>query len=105
VPSLEVRGPLDSNAVSELIDRVAALPGPRAVRLDLTRVTAVDPVGAARLWSLAKSLQLAGCAMRLAGLPARFARRLRLHPLIAFVEGEEDVVFSDPFGSAQASAR
>jgi ABC-type transporter Mla MlaB component len=91
-----VRGPLDSFAVGALAERIAACPQAHAFRLELGGVSQVDPVGVARLWSLAQGLHRAGRPLRLEGLPARFQRRLRLHPIMAYVDAEEGV-FADPF--------
>jgi hypothetical protein len=48
-------------------------------------------------------MELAGRMLRIIGLPERFIRRLRLHPVLRFVEQEENV-FADPF-SATVSSR
>jgi ABC-type transporter Mla MlaB component len=72
------------------------------VSLDCSGVSAVDPVGAARLWMVGQRLEEAGRTFRLLSLPERFLRRLRLHPVSRFAE-VEDVVFVDPFAVAVSS--
>ena len=91
-----MRGPLDTSAVNHLLDRIAQAPAADQVVLDCSQVSSVDPVGTARLWMLARELEHAGRALRIIGLPERFIRRLRRHPVLRFVE-QEDSVFTDPF--------
>jgi anti-anti-sigma regulatory factor len=98
-PEVQVRGPLDTIAVNHLLDRIAQAPDASHVVIDCSQVSSVDPVGTARLWVLARELELAGRMLRIIGLPERFTRRLRLHPVLRFVEQEESV-FTDPFGAA-----
>jgi len=102
-PEVQMRGPLDTTAVNHLLDRIARTPDAAQVVIDCSLVSSVDPVGTARLWVLARELELAGRMLRIIGLPERFIRRLRLHPVLRFVE-QEETVFSDPF-SAAVSAR
>ena len=97
-----VRGPLDTVAVNHLLDRLAQSPDSDQVVVDCSGVSSVDPVGTARLWVLARELELAGRVLRIIGLPERFIRRLRLHPVLRFVDQEESV-FADPFGVAVSS--
>lgn len=101
-PTLVLRGPLDTNAVTWLLDRLSANPDTRHVVLDCSGVSSVDPVGAARLWMLGQRMEQAGRHFRLLALPEHFLRRLRLHPLLRFTE-REDPVFTDPFGVAGSS--
>lgn len=101
-PEVLVRGPLDTSAVNHLLDRIAAAPDAAQLVVDCSQVSSVDPVGTARLWVLARELELAGRVLRIIGLPERFIRRLRLHPLLRFVEQEESV-FADPFSAAVSS--
>ena len=100
---LELRGPLDAGAVDWLRRRLAAVDVPDPT-IRCEGVTAVDPVGAACLWLLCLDLDRAGRTVRLAALPARFARRLRLHPLAGFLD-REDEVFADPFRTPVGSRR
>jgi len=98
-----MRGPLDTTAVNHLLDRIARTPdASQVVVIDCSLVSSVDPVGTARLWALARELELAGRMLRIIGLPERFIRRLRLHPVLRFVEQDESV-FTDPFGAAVSS--
>lgn len=97
-----VRGPLDTVAVNHLLDRLAQSPDTERVVVDCSAVSSVDPVGTARLWVLARELELAGRVLRIIGLPERFIRRLRLHPVLRFVEQDESV-FADPFSAAVSS--
>jgi anti-anti-sigma regulatory factor len=97
-----MRGPLDTTAVNHLFQSFAEAPDTRELVIDCTGVSSVDPVGTARLWLLARDLELAGRALRLIGLPERFVRRLRLHPVLRFVE-REDSVFTDPFVAVGSS--
>ncbi len=97
-----MRGPLDTNAVNHLLDRIAQAPDAPSVLIDCSGVSSVDPVGTARLWVLARELELAGRVLRIIGLPERFIRRLRLHPVLRFVEQDESV-FADPFSAAVSS--
>ena len=101
-PEVQLRGPLDTSAVNHLLDRIAEAPDAGEVLLDCSLVSSVDPVGTARLWVLARELELAGRMLRIIGLPERFIRRLRLHPVLRFVE-QEDSVFTDPFGAVVSS--
>ncbi len=101
-PEVQMRGPLDTTAVNHLLDRIAATPDASQLLIDCSQVSSVDPVGTARLWVLARELELAGRMLRIIGLPERFIRRLRLHPVLRFVEQEESV-FTDPFGAAVSS--
>ena len=101
-PAVLMRGPLDTSAVNHLLDRIARAPDADQVVLDCSGVSSVDPVGTARLWVLARDLELAGRMLRIIGLPERFIRRLRLHPVLRFVEQEESV-FTDPFGAVGSS--
>jgi ABC-type transporter Mla MlaB component len=94
--AMTLRGPLDSTAVNHLLDHIAQLPDQRQLLIDCTAVSSVDPVGTARLWALARELELAGRMLRVIGMPERFVRRLRLHPILRFLE-QEDMVFTDPF--------
>lgn len=97
-----MRGPLDTTAVNHLLDRLANAPETDQLVVDCSQVSSVDPVGTARLWMLARELELAGRMIRIIGLPERFIRRLRLHPVLRFVEQEESV-FADPFSAAVSS--
>jgi ABC-type transporter Mla MlaB component len=101
-PEVQMRGPLDTIAVNYLLDRIAQAPDAEHVVLDCSRVSSVDPVGTARLWVLCRELELAGRMLRIIGLPERFIRRLRLHPVLRFVEQDESV-FADPFSAAVSS--
>jgi ABC-type transporter Mla MlaB component len=101
-PEVALRGPLDTTAVNHLLDRIAQAPEANQLTVDCSAVSSVDPVGTARLWVLARELELAGRMLRIIGLPERFIRRLRLHPLLRFVE-QEDAVFTDPFAVAGSS--
>ena len=101
-PEVQMRGPLDTTAVNHLLDRIAEAPDATHVVLDCSQVSSVDPVGTARLWVLARELELAGRMLRIIGMPERFIRRLRLHPVLRFVEQEESV-FTDPFSAAVSS--
>jgi ABC-type transporter Mla MlaB component len=94
--ALALRGPLDSTAINHLLDQVARLPDQPQLLVDCSAVSSVDPVGTARLWALARELEVAGRMLRVIALPERFVRRLRLHPILRFVE-QEDGVFTDPF--------
>ena len=96
--TLVLRGPLDTTAVSFLLDRMSMIPDTEHVLLDCSGVSSVDPVGAARLWMLGQRLEEAGRRFRMLALPERFRRRLRLHPIIRFAE-LEDAMFTDPFGA------
>jgi len=102
--SLAIRGPLDGVAIASLTDQVDRLAGARTVTVDLSRLSTVDPVAVAQVWRLGRAMQAQGRSLRLVGLPRHLARRLRLHPVMAFVDGE-DAVFTDPFAPAVASAR
>jgi ABC-type transporter Mla MlaB component len=93
---MTLRGPLDSTAVNHLLDHIARLPDQPQLLVDCSSVSSVDPVGTARLWALARELELSGRVFRVIGLPERFVRRLRLHPILRFLE-QEDAVFTDPF--------
>ena len=97
-----MRGPLDTTAVNHLLDRLASTPATEQPVVDCSQVSSVDPVGTARLWMLARELELAGRMIRIIGLPERFIRRLRLHPVLRFVEQEESV-FADPFSAIVSS--
>ena len=99
---MQMRGPLDTSAVTYLLDRIAESPEAAQVLVDCSAVSSVDPVGTARLWVLARELEVSGRVLRLIGLPERFIRRLRLHPVLRFVEQEESV-FADPFSAAVSS--
>ena len=95
--TLVLRGPLDTTAVSFLLDRMSMIPDTEQVLLDCSGVSSVDPVGAARLWMVGQRLEEAGRRFRMLALPERFLRRLRLHPILRFAE-LEDAMFTDPFG-------
>ena len=97
-----MRGPLDTTAINHLLDRIARTPDAAQVVIDCSLVSSVDPVGTARLWVLARELELTGRMLRIIGLPERFIRRLRLHPVLRFVE-QEETVFADPFSAAVSS--
>lgn len=100
-PTLVLRGPLDTVAVTWLLDRMSRLTADRVV-LDCSGVSSVDPVGAARLWMVGQRLEEAGKRLRVLALPERFLRRLRHHPLLRFAE-QEDAVLTDPFGAVVSS--
>jgi anti-anti-sigma regulatory factor len=100
--TLVLRGPLDTTAVSFLLDRMSTIPETEQVVLDCSGVSSVDPVGAARLWMAAQRLEEAGRRFRMLALPERFLRRLRLHPIMKFAD-LEDAVFTDPFRGMASS--
>lgn len=100
--TLVLRGPLDTTAVTFLLDRMSTIPDAEHVVLDCSGVSSVDPVGAARLWMVGQRLEEAGRGFRLLALPERFLRRLRMHPILRFAE-REDAVFTDPFGGMVSS--
>ncbi|MCU0621245.1 MAG: hypothetical protein MUC69_07070 [Gemmatimonadales bacterium] len=102
--SLALRGPLDGVAVASLAAHADRLAGAQSLRVNLRGLSTVDPVAVAQLWRLGRALQVQGRSLVLEGLPRHLARRLRLHPVMAFVDGE-DAVFTDPFEPAVASAR
>ena len=95
--AVQLRGPLDTNAVSHLMERINRAPDAAEVVVDCSGVSSVDPVGAARLWIVGRELEGTGRIFRLLSLPERFLRRMRLHPLIRYAE-LDDAVFTDPFG-------
>ena len=85
---MQMRGPLDTSAINYLLDHIAQAPNAAQVLVDCSAVSSVDPVGTARLWVLARDLELSGRVLRIIGMPERFIRRLRLHPVLRFVEQE-----------------
>ncbi|HXE58896.1 MAG TPA: STAS domain-containing protein [Gemmatimonadales bacterium] len=95
---LRLRGPVDPGAVDDLRRQLAGHPeAGRDLLVRCAGVTAVDPVGAARLWLWCREVTASGRhRVRLVDLPERFVRRLRRHPLAGFL-GSEDEVFTDPF--------
>lgn len=97
-----LNGPLDTDAVSHLLDSVRDLPDAAEVVIDCSGVSTIDPVGAARLWIVGRELEGAGRVLRLLSLPERLLRRLRMHPIIRFAE-LHDAVFTDPFAAAGSS--
>ncbi len=100
--AIQLRGPLDTSAVSHLLDHISRDPGAAEVIVDCSGVSSVDPVGAARLWILGRELEGMGRIFRLLALPERFLRRMRLHPLIRYAE-LDDAIFTDPFAPAVSS--
>ena len=103
---LRLAGPLDIGAVDHVrnvLDSVAR--DATHVVLHCERVSAVEPAAAACLWDLCRGTERGGRRqVRIQGLPDRFLRRLRLHPLIGYVIGEDEI-FEDPFGRILPSAR
>jgi anti-anti-sigma regulatory factor len=99
-------GALSGVAVDQLQRELTELPEtPRQIVLDATAVTEVDPVAAARLLFLCEQLERRRhYAVRLTGLAPALVRRLRLHPLLAFVP-REDALFRDPFATLAPSRR
>ncbi len=103
---LRIAGPLDVSAVEHVryvLDRVGA--DAQFIILRCEAVSAVDPAAAACLWDLCRDAERRGTGrIRLYGLPPRFVRRLRLHPLTRYVVSEDDL-FGDPFGQPAPSGR
>lgn len=96
---MKLRGPLDTGAVTHLLDRINSTPDTHEFVVDCSGVSSVDPVGAAKLWMIGRELEGTGRMLRLLSLPERFLRRMRLHPLIRYAE-LDDAVFTDPFAQA-----
>ena len=104
-PVIRLQGPLDATAVASIRRRLAHIPSTAStVVLDCAGVTAVDPVGAASLWRACADALAQGRRVLLVDLPARFAWRLRRHPLLAHA-CREDALFTDPFATAAPSER
>jgi ABC-type transporter Mla MlaB component len=102
--TLRVQGPLDAAAVDAVRRAAAVASNARAIRVECAEVSAVDPVGAACLWLLCLDIERGGRRPALVGLPVRFLHRMRLHPLMRFVAGDEEI-FRDPFAAFAPSAR
>jgi hypothetical protein len=100
-----LHGLLDNPAVDRLeaeLRRLGPLP---AVELDAAGLTDIDPVAATRLFLLCERLERThDCTVQLARLPHPIRRRLRFHPLLAFLP-TEDGLFRDPFASDAPSGR
>lgn len=103
---LRVTGPLSGPLVDRLQTMIlSAPPDTTDVVIDARAVTALDPVGVARLWLFCdRSEALRRRRVRLGGLDQALARTLRQHPLRAFM-APDDILFEDPFASLAPSAR
>ncbi len=102
---LHLHGPIDPIAVDHLrrqIDRLE--PGRRTILIDCTKVTEIDPIGMAALWSLCARSERTDALLGLTRLPERLLRRLRSHPILAYIMNEDEL-FRDPFGSLVESER
>ena len=103
-PLIRLQGPLDATAVAAVRRRLAQLPAAASIiTIECGGVTGVDPAGAARLWRACADASAQGRRV-LVDLPARFAWRLRRHPLLAHAS-REDALFTDPFATAAPSER
>lgn len=101
---IRISGPLDMIALDHIRAALDAADGaPFVIRCE--QVTAIDPAAAACLWRFCADLERSGIGrLWLAGLPGRFAHRLRLHPLMRFAQ-PDDEIFADPFERVVPSAR
>lgn len=103
---LHLDGPLDGAAVDRIDAELArASSAVRAVRIDAAGATELEPVATARLWLICQRWErIQRRAIRITGLSPATRRRLRLHPLLGFVSGEEEL-FEDPFATFRPSER
>lgn len=103
---IRLRGRIDGQIVDDVRRAIERAPREALdVTLDCAGVSGIDPVGAARLWLLCLNAPASfGRKVTLADLPLRLARRMRTHPLLAFVPSE-DAMFEDPFGRLAPSDR
>jgi len=103
-PVLE--GPLDGAAIESLHrSLLEASPHPGDVLIRCDGVTRICDAAAARLWLLLCQVNREpGRRVLLTGLPERFERQLRAHPLAPFIVTEAEI-FGDPFWSAGGSER
>jgi ABC-type transporter Mla MlaB component len=102
--TVRVQGPLDAVAVEVVRRGAVVASSARAIRVECAEVSAIDPVGAACLWLLCLEIERGGRRLALVGLPVRFLHRMRLHPLMRFVAGDEEI-FRDPFAAFVPSGR
>lgn len=103
--TLVVRGPLDPTAVEHIRRQVARLPENIArIRLDCSGLSTLDPVGVAAVWRLCEESRHRGVGLRMDDVPPHLARRLRCHPVMAFILVDPDP-FQDPFASLAPSLR
>jgi ABC-type transporter Mla MlaB component len=103
--TLVVRGPLDPTAVEHIRRQVARLPeNITRLRLDCSGLSALDPVGVAAVWRLCEESRHRGVGVRMDDVPPHLARRLRSHPVMAFISVDPDP-FQDPFASLAPSLR
>ena len=103
---LRLAGALDESAVEHVRYVIARLGEDAShIILQCEAVSAVHPAAAACLWDLCRDAERRGIGrIRLLGLPARFVRRLRLHPLTRYILAEDEL-FGDPFGQPAPSGR
>lgn len=103
--TLVVRGPLDPTAVEHIRRQVARLPENIArIRLDCSGLSTLDPVGVAAIWQLCEESRQRGVGFRMDDVPTHLVRRLRSHPVMAFISVDPDP-FQDPFASLAPSLR
>lgn len=101
-----LEGSLDSAAIEALhrsLLEAGPYPGDVLIRCD--SVTGICDAALARLWLLLCQVNgEPGQRVLLAGLPERFERQLRTHPLAPFIVTETEL-FGDPYSSEGGSER
>jgi ABC-type transporter Mla MlaB component len=103
--TLVVRGPLDPTAVEHIRRQLARLPGNISqIRLDCSGLSTLDPVGVAAVWRLCEESRRRGISIGMDEVPPHLTRRLRSHPIMAFISVDPDP-FQDPFASHSPSLR
>ena len=109
-PPLDIRefslsGRLDGDQVETLQRQPEWRAGPAEFRINLSRIQAVEPVGAALLAQFCQLIERRGLGrVILTGLPVAIQRRLRQHPLLRHHD-DPDQMFGDPFEVPGASGR
>ncbi len=98
-------GRLDAAQVEALRSHPEWFAGPAEFRVNLSRIQAVEPVGAALLARFCQLVERRGPGrVTLTGLPVAIQRRLRRHPLLRHHD-DPDQMFGDPFEAPGASGR
>lgn len=105
IRELSLSGRLDGAQVETLQSHPEWDAGPAEFRVNLSRIQAVEPVGAALLARLCQLIERRGLGrVTLTGLPVVIQRRLRRHPLLRHHD-DPDQMFGDPFEAPGASGR
>lgn len=103
---LRLAGPLNLDAVDHVRGVLATVAGTeRYVLLQCDGLTAIEPAAAACLWALCRDAEHEGRQrVRLRNLSPTLTRRLRLHPLTAYLLADDEL-FADPFDGGRSSER